>query len=63
MNRAHTTIRHMSDRVNDDFGPGSIASRISLIWPLTQEITSLSKSYLAERRLQRKVTSLKRRKG
>jgi len=53
----------MSDRRNDDFVPGTPADRISLVWPLTREIASLSKKHDAERRLQRHVTRLVRREG
>ncbi len=48
----------MSDIRNDDFVPGNPADRIKLVWILTREITSLSKEYDAERRLQRNVTRL-----
>jgi hypothetical protein len=63
MNRKHTAIYRMTDRQNDDFVPGSPEDRISLVWPLTQEIVSLSKKYNAERRLQRHITRLVRREG
>lgn len=53
----------MSDIRNDDFVSGSPADRIKLVWILTREITSLSKKYDAERRLQRNVTRLIQRKG
>ncbi len=63
MNRKHTVKYKMSDRRNDDFVSGKPADRISLVWPLTREIVSLSKNYDAERRLQRHVTRLGRREG
>ena len=63
MNRKHTAIHRMSDRRNDDFVPGTPAERLSLVWPLTRDLASLSKKYDAERRLQRHVTRLVRRKG
>ena len=53
----------MSDHRNDNYVPGSPAERISMVWPLTREITSLCKNYDAERRLQRHVTNLIRREG
>jgi len=53
----------MTDQtVLDDFVPVSAADRLSLVWPLTAEATSLSKRHNAERRLQRDVTVLGRRK-
>lgn len=61
MDRGCTAKFRMSDRVDDDLTPGSPAERISLVWPLTRELASLSKVYDAERRLQRHVTRLSRR--
>jgi hypothetical protein len=63
MNRKHTAIYRMPEVPNDDFVPGTPADRISLVWPLTREIASLSKKHDAERRLQRHVTRLVRREG
>jgi hypothetical protein len=63
MDRKQTALYRISDRRNDDFVPGTPADRISLVWPLTQEVASLSKKYDAERRLQRHITRLVRRKG
>jgi len=51
----------MSDHRNNNYVPGSPAERISMVWPLTIEITSLSKDHNAEQRLQRHVTHLIRR--
>jgi len=62
MDRTVTRIARISDIDNDDFVPGTPASRISLVWPLTVEAVSLSKDHDAERRLQRHVTVLSRRK-
>ena len=61
MDRKHTATSRMSDRRKDDFVPGTPADRLSLVWPLTREIASLSKKLDAERRLQRHVTRLVRR--
>ncbi len=63
MNKKHTAKFRMSDRRNDDFVPGTPADRLSLVWPLTREIASLSKKHDVERRLQRHVTRLVRREG
>lgn len=63
MDRSLTSLHIMSDRVNDDFVPGTPADRIMLVWTLTKEVTSLSKYHDAERRLQRHVTRLIRRES
>jgi PHD/YefM family antitoxin component YafN of YafNO toxin-antitoxin module len=63
MERKVAALYRMSDRGNDSFVPGTPAERISLVWPLTREIVSLSKRYDAERRLQRDVTRIVRREG
>lgn len=63
MNRNHTALFRMTDRRNDDVVPGTLEERIGMVWPLTLEISSLSKKHNAERRLQRHVTSLIRREG
>jgi hypothetical protein len=63
MNRKHTAKFCITDHRNDDYVPGTAEDRISLIWPLTLEIVSLSVKHDAERRLQRHVTSLIRREG
>jgi len=63
MNRNHTAIYKISERRNDGFVPGTPEYRIGLVWPLTQEIVSLSKKYDVEQRLQRHITRLIRGKG
>ena len=63
MNRKHTAIYRMTDQRNVDYVSGTPEDRILLVWPLTKEITSLSAKHNAERRLQRHVTRLIRRKG
>ena len=63
MDRKQTAIYRMSDRLNDDFVPGTPAERISLVWPMTQEIASLSEKHDVERRLQRHIARLVRREG
>jgi hypothetical protein len=50
----------MTDNRNEDYVPGTLEERIQLVWPLTQEIVSLSEKYDAERRRQRHVTFLVR---
>jgi hypothetical protein len=63
MDRKHTALYRMAERRNENFVPGTPAERIGLVWPLTQEIVSLSKKHDAERRLQRHITRLIRRKS
>ena len=63
MNKKHTAIFRMTDHRNDDYVPDRPEDRISLVWPLTREIVSLSVKHDAERRLQRHVTRLIRREG
>lgn len=63
VDRRRVVRYRMSDRRNDSFVPGSPAMRIALVWPLTLEAASLSARVDAERRLQRHVTRLERRRG
>ncbi len=63
MDRKRTVIYRTSDHRTVDFVPGTPEDRILLVWPLTEEIASLSDKYNAERRLQRHVTRLVRGKG
>lgn len=53
----------MKDHLNDDYVPGTPEYRVSLVWPLTLEIASLSIKHDVKRRLQRHVTRLVRREG
>jgi hypothetical protein len=62
MDRKHTEIYRMTDNRNVDYVAGTAEERILLVWPLTKEIASLSINYDVERRLQRHITSLIRRK-
>ena len=63
MDRKHTEIYKMADNRNVDYVAGTAEDRILLVWPLTKEIASLSRKHDVERRLQRHITSLIRRKG
>lgn len=56
-------LSRMSDVRRDDLVLGTPAERIALVWPLTREVSSLSKRHDAERRLQRHVAGLGRREG
>jgi hypothetical protein len=62
MDRTRTRLKRMSDGGNDDFVPGTPASRIAMVWPLTREIASLS-GLDVKQRLQRHITRLYRRKS
>jgi hypothetical protein len=63
MDRKHTETYKMTDNRNVDYVVGNAEDRILLVWPLTKEIASLSIKHDVERRLQRHITSLIRRKG
>lgn len=54
-------IRQADQTVQNDYVHGTPQSRLALVWPLTREVTSLSKHHHAERRLQRDVAVLSRR--
>ena len=58
-----TRIGRTTDKRNDDYVPGSPSSRLSLVWPLTQEVASLSKRHDVKQRLQRNVAVVSRRTG
>ena len=57
------TIIKKSDRANGNYVPGSMEERISMVWPLTCEVVSLSKKYDVEQRLQRHIVNIVRKKG
>lgn len=61
MKRVLTKVGRITDKRNDDFVPGTPASRIRMVWPLTREVASLSKDFNVRQRLQRDVTILRRR--
>ena len=63
MNKSITKLGKIGVDDSDGFVPGTPSSRLGLVWPLTQEVTSLSKHHNAERRLQRNVAVVGRRKG
>jgi len=63
MDKTHTVLLRMSDVRTNEVVPGTPAERIGLVWPLTREVASLSKSHNVEQRLQRHVTSITRREG
>lgn len=61
MDKMHTAKLDMSQCRGADVVPGTPAERIGLVWPLTLEVTSLSRRHDAERRLQRHVVTVVRR--
>lgn len=63
MDRKRTQIYKMTDDRSVDYVVGTPEDRILLVWPLTKEIASLSIKHDVERRLQRHITNLIRRKG
>ena len=63
MKKKHTFKGKLADHKDNNFVAGSVAMRIGMVWPLTQEIVSLSPKHNAEQRLQRHITRLKRRTG
>jgi hypothetical protein len=62
MNKTITVIRQ-SDSGNSAYVPGSMSERIAMVWPLTQEVVSLSTQYDVEQRLQRHITRFIKQKG
>ncbi len=52
----------LTDRIKERPVPGTAAERVAMVWPLTREAASLSKHHDVERRLQRDVTRLIRRR-
>ena len=63
MDRKHTETYKITDNRNADYIAGTAEDRILLVWPLTKEVASLSIKHDVERRLQRHITSIIRRKG
>jgi hypothetical protein len=62
MDRKRTAKYNLLGHRNDDYVSGELEERISLVWPPAREIESLSSRHDAERRLQRDVATLVRRK-
>jgi len=57
------TIIPKKDSKNSGYVPGTKAERISMVWPLTCEIVSLSKKYDVEQPLQRHIINIIRKKS
>jgi len=62
MNRELLKIGRITDVEDGAFVSGSPGYRLSLVWPLTREVASLSSSFNVEQRLQRHITVISRRK-
>ena len=63
MQRQLVNIGRMTEEAYGGFVPGSPDERLGLVWPLTREVTLLSKHHDVERRLQRHVAVVSRRAG
>lgn len=62
MDKKGTYKGNLVEHQYDNFVLGSARKRIGLIWPLTEEVASLSPNHNAKQRLQRHITVLTRRK-
>jgi len=60
--RNHIVLKKI-DKKEDNFMIASFADRVSFVWELTQEIWSLKDKENAQRRLQRHITTLIKRKS
>ncbi len=56
-------LRNLKQSPADDFVAGTPAGRIAMVWPITEELASLSPKHNVEQRLQRDVAVLKRRES
>ena len=57
------TILKQNDKRNSGFVPGTMEERISMVWPLTCEVVSLSKKYDVKQPLQRHIVNIIRKKS
>ena len=60
MDKTITAIRQ-DDKRNSGYVPGTMEERISMVWPLTCEVVSLSKKYDVEQPLQRHIVNIIRK--
>jgi hypothetical protein len=63
MEKKRTHKGNLTEHQDDNFVEGSVSKRIGLVWPLTEEVASLSPNHNVKQRLQRHITVLTRRKG
>jgi hypothetical protein len=61
MDRMKIKTTSLRQREDNNFVPGTAVERISMVWPLTKEVASLSPKHDVERRLQKHVVGPKRR--
>jgi hypothetical protein len=61
VDRSVTRMMHLKDSDDDGYVEGDPATRISLVWEITQDTWAFMKEGNAQRRLQRDVTHLIRR--
>jgi len=57
------TVIHQKDKRNNGYVPGTMEERISMVWPLTCEVVSMSKKYNVEQPLQRHIVNIIRKKS
>jgi len=57
------TVIQQSDSRNSGYVQGSKEERLSMVWPLTCEVVSLSKKYDVEQPLQRHIVTIIRKKN
>jgi hypothetical protein len=62
MNKTITVI-HKSDTRNSGYVNGTKEERLSMVWPLTCEVVSLSKKHDVEQPLQRHIVNIIRKKS
>ena len=52
-----------SNYADSAYVPGTEEERMSMVWPITCEVVSLSKKYDVEQRLQRHIINIVRKKS
>jgi len=57
------TVMQQTDKRNSGYVPGTKGERLSMVWPLTCEVVSLSKKYNVEQPLQRHIINIIRKKS
>ena len=62
MNKTITVI-NQKDKKNSGYVSGTSEERISMVWPLTCEVVSLSKKYDVKQPLQRHIINIIRKKS
>ena len=60
MNRSPVNVIRQGADPGNNYVPGSMEYRLSLVWPLTCEVASLCENMDVERRLQRDVVVIRR---